>query len=129
MAYFNKSSHVAEEALASTYLLSHPVCSACLEFYTDVSCTGISASLEHFVDGSWGPLAFIRRALPLVERHYSTFDWEMLATYHAVSHFQSSIKGWRCFFTLITELWFKIFAVPEAPVSYGEFISDIIPCQ
>ena len=72
---------------------SRPRCDAQLALCTDASDSGVGASLEQLINGSWQPLGFFSRPLQKAQTKYSAFDRELLAAYLAVRHFQPWLEG------------------------------------
>lgn len=84
-----------KDALSQARLLYHPVPYAPLAIRSDASDVGVDAILEQLMAGDWLTLGFFSWGLTSTECCYSVFHWELLATYAATRHFQSSIEGQR----------------------------------
>lgn len=66
---------------------------------TDASDIAAGAVLQQLIDDEWQPISFFSRTLSPAERHYSTFDRELLAIYLSIKHFLHFIEG-RSFYIL-----------------------------
>jgi len=82
-----------KSALASATLLAHPRMDVPIAVTSDACDSGVGATFEQFVDGSWQPLAFFSKQLREPERKYSTFDRELLALYLSIRHFRFLLEG------------------------------------
>ena len=89
-----------KEALAKAALLAHPKPDAFTSIITDASDIAVGAILQQRIENSWCPIAYLSRKLKPSERHYSTFDRELLAVYLAIKHFSHFVEG-RIFHILI----------------------------
>ena len=61
----------------------------------------VGAVLEQLIDGQWKPISFFSKKLNSAELNDSAFDWELLAVYLAVRHFQYFVEG--CPFNINTD--------------------------
>ena len=79
--------------MAATSFLSHlaPDIPTCL--MTDASVTAVGAVLHQHMKGSWHPISFFSKKMTSKEKHYSTFDRELLAVYLAIKHFRHFLEG------------------------------------
>ena len=60
---------------------------------TDTSDTAVGAVLQQHIKGSWHPISFFSKMMTSTEKHYSTFDRELLAVYLAIKHFRHFLEG------------------------------------
>ena len=60
---------------------------------TDASDTAVGAVLQQQINDEWKPIAFFSKRLKPAETRYSTFDYELLAIYLAIKHFQHFVEG------------------------------------
>ena len=56
---------------------------------TDSSDTEVGAVLQQHIKGSWHPISFFSKKMTSTEKHYSTFDRELLA----IKHFRHFLEG------------------------------------
>ena len=59
----------------------------------DVSEIVVGASIHHFVDANWRPLAFFSKTLKPTERKYSIFNQELLTVYLTIKHFHHLLEA------------------------------------
>ena len=59
----------------------------------DASDTTVGAVLQQDIDGQWCPIAYFSKQLHSAQKHYSTFNWELMAIYQAVKHFRHLVEG------------------------------------
>ena len=67
----------------------------------DASDTALGAVLQQDIDGQWCPISYFSKQLHSAQKHYSMFDWELLAIYQAVKHFRHFVEGWQ--FVIFTD--------------------------
>ena len=79
--------------LACTTLLVHPRVDAPMAIATDASDIAIGNFLQQLVSGVWQPLAFFSCQFRVPERHWSTFDRELLALHLTIWHFRYLLEG------------------------------------
>ena len=82
-----------KEALATSLLLSYHAPDAPTCLMTDTSDTIVGAVLQQHIEGSWHPIFFFSKKMTSTEKHYSTFDKELLAVYLAIKHFRHILEG------------------------------------
>ena len=58
-----------------------------------VSDTVVGAVLQQHIEGSWHPISFFSKKMASTEKHYNTFDRELLAVYLAIKHFRHYLEG------------------------------------
>ena len=75
-----------KEALATASLLSYPAPDAPTCLMTDASV------LQQHIEGSWHPISCFSKKMTSTEKHYSTFDREVLAVYLAIKHFRHFLE-------------------------------------
>ena len=74
--------------MATRPVLSFPDCSLPFELSVDASKIGLSALLQHTVEGSERVVSFASRTLHQHDKNYSTIEKEMLAIVWAIGHFR-----------------------------------------
>ena len=72
-------------------IFSHPDASIFLS--VDASDIHLGAVLQQLLDCSWASLAFYFKKLSDVEKKYSVFDCELLATYSSLCHFRFMLES------------------------------------
>ena len=77
-----------KQTLANIAGLAHSSDNAVLSLRTDASHVAIGAILEQKVDGNAEVLAYFSKTVSDVQRHYSTFDLELLSVYCAIKYFE-----------------------------------------
>ena len=82
-----------KSALAEVTLLNYLKPDGELELVCDASNLAIGAVLQQRCSGVAEPLMFFSRKLKESQKHYSTYDKELLAIYAAVKHFQYMLEG------------------------------------
>ena len=80
-------------SLADVALLAHPVPNAATILTTDASSEAVGAVLQQDINGVVTPIAFFSKRLDPRQQNYSAFDWELVAIYEAVRHFQHLLEA------------------------------------
>ena len=75
-------------ALANVAYLAHPCENASLSLRTDASNIALGAILEQTIDNNTEVLGYFSKTLTDAQRHYSTYDLELLSVYSAVKYFE-----------------------------------------
>lgn len=83
--------HNVKNHLAQATLLVFP--STELSLHTDASEEALGAVLQQKLNGTWQPLCYFSKKLSLAQKHYSTYDRELLAIYSAIKHFRFFLEG------------------------------------
>ena len=112
-----KAFNEAQQKLATTSLLAHPVPDAQFSLVVDASDTTESAVLQQQHQRLLQPLAYFSRQLKPAEQCYSTFGHELLAMDLAVKHFQHSLEGRQ--FVIYTDHRPLTFALRSKPDKYS----------
>ena len=70
--------------MANVAYLAHPFENASLSLRTDASNIALGAILEQTIDNNTEVLGYFSKTLTDAQRHYSTYDLELLSVYSAV---------------------------------------------
>lgn len=127
---FNK----LKDELANATLLAHPDPNAQLALTVDASDYAVGAALHQIVQGKIQPLGFFSRKLNNAQKHYSTYDRELLSAYAAVKYFRYILEARN--FTIYTDHRPLMYAFEQNPekasprqlryLDYiGQFTTDI----
>ena len=80
-------------ALANVAYLAHPCENVSLSLRTDASNIALGAILEQIIDDNTEVLGYFSKTLTDAQRHYSSYDLELLSVYSAVKYFEHILLG------------------------------------
>ena len=77
--------------MANVAYLAHPCKNASPSLRTDASNIALGAILEQTIDDNTEVLGYFLKTLTDAQRHYSTYDLELLSVYSAVKYFEHTL--------------------------------------